>query len=192
MALIGRMQIVGSKQGLFKGECHDAKWRNYFPIVSLQSEFDLPGFDVSKQTSPSSPQLFQNAVNAENFGFQYQIEHPRDQGTGQASGKRQWKPIQITKEWGATSPQLFNAVATSEVMQTIIIHVADIEEPGPDEIVHTLVLSSAMILAMKPETGPAGRPANTFTISFDDIEAVVPPPNLPDEVFRRLPWLFRR
>ena len=30
---------------------------------------------------------------------------PRDIATGQASGKRMYKPVKIIKEWGAASPQ---------------------------------------------------------------------------------------
>lgn len=31
---------------------------------------------------------------------------PRDSATGMATGKRQYAPVKITKEWGAASPQL--------------------------------------------------------------------------------------
>ena len=147
MALIGRMQIVGSKQGKFKGESHDVRWRDYFPILSLRSDSELPGFAVSKQTNPTSPRL-QNPVGAENFGFEWQVETPRDQGSGQASGKRQHKPIQVTKEWGPTSPQLFMACTTNEVIRNVIIHIANEDSSGSDEILHTLVLSNAVIRAM--------------------------------------------
>ena len=36
----------------------------------------------------------------------YEVISPRDLATGQASGKRMHKPMVITKEWGAASPQL--------------------------------------------------------------------------------------
>ena len=34
------------------------------------------------------------------------VPNPRDSASGQATGKRQHKPITITKEWDAASPQL--------------------------------------------------------------------------------------
>ena len=34
------------------------------------------------------------------------IVSPRDSATGQASGKRQHKPVTFVKEWGAATPQL--------------------------------------------------------------------------------------
>lgn len=36
----------------------------------------------------------------------YEIKSPRDVATGQSSGKRQHKPISITKEWSTSSPVL--------------------------------------------------------------------------------------
>ncbi len=38
--------------------------------------------------------------------FTYAAQSPRDAATGQASGKRQYKPVTIVKEWGALSPGL--------------------------------------------------------------------------------------
>jgi hypothetical protein len=41
--------------------------------------------------------------------FSYGVGSPRDVFTGQASGKRQHKPIVITREPGAASPQFYGA-----------------------------------------------------------------------------------
>src|SRR5260370_11692787 len=46
--------------------------------------------------------------------FDYGLVSPRDLATGQASGKRQHQPIVITKEWGASMPQVLQAAATNE------------------------------------------------------------------------------
>ncbi len=34
------------------------------------------------------------------------MKGPRDAASGQASGKRQHKPVEFVKEWGAATPQL--------------------------------------------------------------------------------------
>ena len=34
------------------------------------------------------------------------VVSPRDSASGMATGKRQYAPVRITKEWGAASPQL--------------------------------------------------------------------------------------
>lgn len=41
----------------------------------------------------------------------YSVKSPRDAASGQATGKRTHKPVTFVKEWGASTPQLFNVVA---------------------------------------------------------------------------------
>lgn len=53
--------------------------------------------------------------------FQYQVTSPRDPATGQATGKRQHKPIVITKQIDAGSPLLFNALVTNETLASVIL-----------------------------------------------------------------------
>src|ERR1035437_1573573 len=45
------------------------------------------------------------------LGFTLEMDSPHDIATGQASGKRQHKPLLITKEVDASSPQFFEAIA---------------------------------------------------------------------------------
>jgi type VI secretion system secreted protein Hcp len=45
-----------------------------------------------------------------------EIASPRDTNSGQASGKRQHKPFVITKELDKSTPLLFNALVTNEIM----------------------------------------------------------------------------
>ena len=44
---------------------------------------------------------------------------PRDASTGQSSGKRQWKPIVITKEWGPSSPNIFGILTSHMVLPKV-------------------------------------------------------------------------
>ena len=51
--------------------------------------------------------------------FEQGIVSPRDLASGQASGKRQYKPITIVKRVDASTPRLFQACATNEVLPTV-------------------------------------------------------------------------
>lgn len=51
----------------------------------------------------------------------YEVKAPRDVATGQASGKRQHKPITITKEWGASTPQLAKTSSPSVVVGDVTV-----------------------------------------------------------------------
>jgi type VI secretion system secreted protein Hcp len=55
------------------------------------------------------------------LGFSFTIVAPRDASTGQASGKRQWKPIVVTKEWGASSPKLLGIMNSHTVVPKVSI-----------------------------------------------------------------------
>jgi type VI secretion system Hcp family effector len=47
------------------------------------------------------------------------ITSPRDPASGQATGKRQHKPVRITKEWGAATPMLAIAIDEPGVQVTL-------------------------------------------------------------------------
>jgi type VI secretion system secreted protein Hcp len=55
------------------------------------------------------------------LGLTYEVISPRDPATGLPTGKRQHKPLTITKEWGAASPQIFEALVTNENLKGVLI-----------------------------------------------------------------------
>ena len=54
-------------------------------------------------------------------GYSHEIVSPRDIATGQATGKRQHKPLTIVKEWNASTPLLLNALISSDVLTKVEI-----------------------------------------------------------------------
>jgi type VI secretion system secreted protein Hcp len=63
------------------------------------------------------------------LAVEYEISAPFDATTGQASGKRQHKPIVVTKAIDETSPSLLKALVTNEVLTTVKI---DFWRPAPE------------------------------------------------------------
>lgn len=57
------------------------------------------------------------------ISFNMDVTSPRDIATGQASGKRQHKPITIGIEWGTWTPQIFSAMVNNEVLNEVVINV---------------------------------------------------------------------
>lgn len=86
------------------------------------------------------------------LAFLYEIKSPRDSASGQASGKRQHGPITITKEWGAATPQLFQALVENEVLRTVLIEFISTNEQGAEEIYHTVKLSNATVSDIRQYT----------------------------------------
>jgi len=79
--------------------------------------------------------------------FTMELDAPRNLATGQPSGKRQYKPITIVKEWGAASPQILQACATDEVLTEVTIEFAQASTSGM-RIAQTVKLTNASIAAV--------------------------------------------
>lgn len=74
---------------------------------------------------------------------------PRDAASGLASGKRQHKPVMITKEWDATSPQLFSALVNNEVLTSVLFEFMKTNPQGRTYVYHTITLTNAGVSDIK-------------------------------------------
>jgi type VI secretion system secreted protein Hcp len=106
------------------------------------------------------------------YGFSYQVTSPRDMATGQASGKRQHSPLVITQEWGAASPQLFQALATNEVLRTVLIEFVRSSPRGVEEVYQTVKLTNATVSSIRMHIGdpPNDRALEDVSFTFQRIE----------------------
>jgi len=88
------------------------------------------------------------------LAFGIGVESPLDNATGQASGKRKHSPIVITKEWGAASPQIFQALATNEILSSVEIQITQGNGSGKETVYHTISLTNAQIVSFRNYCGP--------------------------------------
>ncbi|NUP90114.1 MAG: type VI secretion system tube protein Hcp [Candidatus Sumerlaeia bacterium] len=96
------------------------------------------------------------------LSYFHEIKSPRDVATGQASGKRQHGPITITKEWGASTPQIFQALCTNEVIKTVEFEFMKTNANGEEYVYQTVKLTNATFSHVKYMTGAgAGEGANS-------------------------------
>jgi type VI secretion system secreted protein Hcp len=93
--------------------------------------------------------------------FSYGVETPIDDITGLATGKRQHKPVIITKEWGAASPQIYQATVTNEVLRSVLCEFVNVNAVGVEQTAFTIELTNATIVAFdgSVQFGEAGGPA---------------------------------
>ena len=111
--------------------------------------------------------------------FRHEILAPIDTTTGQATGKRQHKPVVITKAWGASSPQLFQALVTNELLTEVVIDFVG-PDPATGGIVlnHRIRLLNAKVIdiasaADTPTVGPGAgitRQLEDVSFSYQRIE----------------------
>ena len=79
------------------------------------------------------------------LGFEYSVASPRDLASGQASGKRQHTPIKVVKEWGASSPQFFQACTTNEVLPEVNFEFSKTDANGEETVFYTIKLTNASV-----------------------------------------------
>lgn len=134
--------IEGTKQGKFKGESPRAA-----SVPSFRDK--IPG-----------------------VRFQYSVLSARAAATGQASGKRQHLPVVITKPWGISSPQIFQACVTNELLKSVVIEFVRTNPNGEEYIFQTIRLTNAAIVSIRQYVNVAnpGEPrAATDTHELEDI-----------------------
>jgi len=76
-----------------------------------------------------------------------EIVVPIDQATGQATGKRQHKPLVIRKPVDGLSPLLYQALATNEVLSNLTIRVFK----GSKALLFTIKLTNARVIRAAKE-----------------------------------------
>lgn len=109
------------------------------------------------------------------LSYSHEIKSPRDVATGQASGKRQHGAIVFSKEWGPSSPQLFQALVTNEVLKSVLFEFFHTTPEGMEEVYHTIKLTNATVSNIKYTTGKgesAGSAKTTTTFDTHELEEV--------------------
>jgi type VI secretion system secreted protein Hcp len=81
--------------------------------------------------------------------FDYGLVAPRDAASGLPSGKRMHKPIVITKEWGASSPQLLAAASSNENLKTVTLEFVDTDKSGAERVHFSIKLTNASLFEVK-------------------------------------------
>ncbi len=81
----------------------------------------------------------------EGLTFGMEVTSPRDAASGQATGKRMYAPITFTKQWGAASPQLFQAAVTNEVLQSVLFEFVRADKTGKEQVFETVKLTNSTV-----------------------------------------------
>ncbi|HEV2946262.1 MAG TPA: type VI secretion system tube protein TssD [Gemmataceae bacterium] len=108
-------------------------------------------FTTQGKSKGESPRKEHNQKIA-GLEFEYELIAPRDVATGQASGKRQHKPVRLVKEWGAASPQLFQACATNETIKSVLFEFIKSGSDGKEVVYQTIKLTNATVSRLRQYT----------------------------------------
>lgn len=105
--------------------------------------------------------------------FSSGVQAPYDPATGFSSGKRQWSPVTIVKQWGAASPQILAALATHKALETVEFEFERVAADGTTTVYQTITLINASIMAVGQSTADASSPQPAATeINLSELEQV--------------------
>jgi type VI secretion system secreted protein Hcp len=104
------------------------------------------------------------------IAFSFEVDAPRDIATGQASGKRQHKPVLFVKEWGAASPQLYQAATTNEVLSSVVFEFVTTSADGEERVAETVTLTDATISKLKRTADARSEFADHGHPTLDEVE----------------------
>jgi type VI secretion system secreted protein Hcp len=110
-------------------------------------------------------------------GFDYEVSSPHDPVSGQPTGRRQHRPITLTKAWTAASIQLFQALVTNETLTSVVFEFPGVAPDGVEQIAQRITLTNAAVIDIHRVSDeslgthpPYDRISFAFeTIRFDDL-----------------------
>src|SRR5258707_4206645 len=98
-----------------------------------------------------------------------ELDVPHDGATGHASGKRQYQPLTVTKEWGAASPQILQAAATNEILTTVSLRFVHTMPTGVEETSQTITLTNAVISEARRYVDFTAATGNAGQLQLEDV-----------------------
>ena len=110
------------------------------------------------------------------LGFHYSVGSPRDAGSGLATGRRTHQPVWFVKEWGAATPQLFQALTTNEVLKSVLFEFVRTNDNGEEYVFHTIKLTNALVNEVEQYVEPPTTqsqemgPLEKISFTFQTIE----------------------
>jgi type VI secretion system secreted protein Hcp len=108
------------------------------------------------------------------LAFHYSVAHPRDAGSGMATGRRIHQPISFVKEWGAASPQIFQALVTNETITSALFEFVRTDENSEEVVYHRIKVKSARVTEIEQfiddSQVTSGRGREKISLVFQRIE----------------------
>jgi len=155
------------------------------PASAVQIFIAVEGTKQGKFKGESTAKPFKDQSRV--LKFSYGLVSPRSLATGQPSGKRQHKPVVITKEPGAASPQFFTALVTNEVLKPVVIQfLRGNVNTGINEVQQTITLTNPSISDFRQYVGDDGRWLEDVAFVFQQIQIENKPSKTMAVDFRRL------
>ena len=101
--------------------------------------------------------------------FSFGVESPYDGHSGLPSGKRQHKPVVITREVDESSPLLHQALVTNEVFTSASLSFARPSSGGKPPVFSTIELTNATISEIGHAQNSGGRRCERIILKYENL-----------------------
>jgi type VI secretion system secreted protein Hcp len=81
--------------------------------------------------------------------YSFEVVSPRDASSGLPTGKRQYKPLTITKELNGSSPLLLQALSNNEQLTSVVINFYKTDRTGKQSNYYRVTLTNASISSVR-------------------------------------------
>jgi type VI secretion system secreted protein Hcp len=101
--------------------------------------------------------------------FSFGLESPVDVHSGGATGRRQHKPVVITREVDSASPLLFQALVTNEVFHDAAFEFVSGINGGKHHSIHTIDLINGKIVRITHSPNSGGKRHEKITFDYEHV-----------------------
>jgi type VI secretion system secreted protein Hcp len=101
--------------------------------------------------------------------YDFEVVSPRDMATGQATGRRQYKPIVFRKEWGAATTQIYQALVMNEQLKEVVFDFIKTNNDGVEVVDFKVTLTNAYIVGIHQHVGDTNGDGSMDGRKFEDI-----------------------
>ena len=112
--------------------------------------------------------------------FYFGVKSAREAGSGMASGRRTQSGISFTKAIDASTPQFYQAMASNEILKSVVLEFYGTNPNGEEQVVYSIKLTNATVSGIEQYAGrvPEGdvarpmdsTPLEDITVTFQRIE----------------------
>ncbi len=149
----------------------------------------IEGMKQGKFKGESQRETHKDAIPAS--GFVYEVLTVRDTTSGRTVGKREHHPILMTKEWGAATPQIHQALITNEILKSVTCQFVRTNRDGGEEVFQMVKLTNARVTAIKDYIQPPQVPSAASGPYLEDVSFVfekIEIENLPGQTICEDTW----
>lgn len=107
----------------------------------------------------------------EGLSFGYQLSTPIDPSSGLSTGKMQYGLVSFAKPWGASSPQVFQAISTNENLKSVVFEFLQPDKIiGATEVFYRVTLTNARVSRFRQGFElDALNPMDSITLAYESI-----------------------